>query len=71
MGAEMITVFEVSKRFDNPDVDQRLLYCFLPRHPQSPGSFTEFQQRWVIGHYPEDFARTCREVLSSAGILAA
>jgi hypothetical protein len=64
LGAEMITAFEVSKRFDNPESDQRLLYCFLPRHPQSPGSFTEFQQRWIIGHYPEDFAQTCRQALA-------
>ncbi len=60
LGAEMITAFEISKRFDNPHRDQRLLYCFLPKHPQSPGGFTEFQQRWIIGHYPEDFAETCR-----------
>ena len=63
LGAEMMTAFEISKRFDNPDTDQRLMYCFLPKHPQSPGSFTEFQQRWIIGHYPEDFAETCRQVL--------
>jgi hypothetical protein len=60
LGVEMMTVFELSKRFDNPDVDQRLLYCLLPRHPRSPGSFSEFQQRWITGHYPEDFARSCR-----------
>jgi hypothetical protein len=65
LGAELVTVFEISKRFDNADNDQRLLYCFLPKHPQSPGSFTEFQQRWIIGHYPEDFARTCRRALIS------
>ncbi|MFP3869705.1 MAG: hypothetical protein ACLFVT_02335 [Syntrophobacteria bacterium] len=61
LGAEMMTAFEVSKRLDNPDPDQRLLYCFLPRHPFSPGSFSEFQQRWISGHYPEDYARTCRD----------
>jgi hypothetical protein len=65
LGAEMVTAFEISKRFDNADRDQRLLYCFLPKHPRSPGSFTEFQQRWIIGHYPEDFARTCRRALTS------
>ena len=55
LGAEMVTCYEVSKRFDNPDTDQRLFYCFLPRHPQSPGAFSEHQGRWVTGHYPEDF----------------
>ena len=60
LGAEMITAFEISKRFDNPDRDQRLIYCFLPKHPQSPGGFSEFQQRWIINHYPEDFAQACR-----------
>ena len=61
LGAEMINVTEISKRFDNPDRDQRLLYCFLPKHPQSPGGFIECQQRWLISHYPEDFAQTCRD----------
>lgn len=61
LGAEMISVCEISKRFDNPDRDQRLLYCFLPKHPLSPGGFSECQQRWIISHYPEDFARACRD----------
>ena len=61
LGAEMINVTEISKRFDNPDRDHRLLYCFLPKHPQSPGGFSECQQRWLISHYPEDFAQTCRD----------
>lgn len=60
LGAEMITCLEISKRFDNPDPDQRLIYCFLPKHRESPGGFSEAQQRWIIGHYPEDFAKTCR-----------
>jgi len=59
LGADMITALEISKRFDNPNQDQRLLYSFLPKHPQSPGGFSEFQQRWIMGHYPEDFARAC------------
>ena len=63
LGAEMVTCYEVSKRFDNPDTDQRLFYCFLPRHPQSPGAFSERQGRWVTGHFPEDFARSFREVM--------
>lgn len=61
LGVEMMTVFELAKRFDDVNRDQRLLYCFIPRHPESPGSFTEIQQRWVVGHYPEDFAETCRK----------
>ena len=60
MGARMITTIEGSKRFDSPDTDQRLLYCFLPKLPYSPGSFTEAQLRWISGHYPEDFAAACR-----------
>ena len=61
LGVEMLIAFEISKRLDNVDSDQRLLYCFLPRHPQSPGGFSEFQQRWICNHYPEDFAKICRE----------
>ena len=61
LGAEMISVCELSKRFDNTNPDQRLLYCFFPKHPMSPGGFSECQQRWIINHYPEDFARACRD----------
>lgn len=61
LGVEMFTGFELSKRLDNTDPDQRLLYCFFPRHPRSPGGFSEFQQRWISNHYPEDFAKVCRE----------
>jgi len=60
MGARIITGIEYSKRFDDPDMDQRLLYCFLPRLPQSPGAFSEAQLRWINRHYPEDFAAACR-----------
>ena len=60
MGAAMITVFESSKRFDAEDNEQRLLYTFLPRLPESPGAFSEAQLRWINGHYPEDFALACR-----------
>lgn len=63
MGAKMITSFEYSKRFDDPDTDQRLLYSFLPRLPESPGAFSEAQLRWINGHYPEDFAAACRKRL--------
>ncbi|MBC2736420.1 MAG: hypothetical protein HF981_18820 [Desulfobacteraceae bacterium] len=60
MGARMITTIEYAKRFDAGDTGQHLLYSFLPRLPESPGAFSEAQQRWIIGHYPEDFAAACR-----------
>ncbi len=60
LGAAMITVFESSRRFDARDSDQRILYVFLPRLPESPGAFSEAQLRWINGHYPEDFALACR-----------
>jgi hypothetical protein len=66
MGARMITVIEYAKRFDGADDDHRLLYAFLPRLPQSPGAFSEAQLRWIIGHYPEDFAAACRRRLPQA-----
>jgi hypothetical protein len=49
-------VIEFPKRFDVADRDQRLIYSFLPRLPESPGAFSEAQSRWVSGHFPEDFA---------------
>lgn len=61
LGVEMVIAYEISKRFDHPGRDQRLIYCFLPRHPDSPGGFSEHQQRWITGHYPEDFAQVCRD----------
>jgi len=63
LGVEMFNAFEISKRLDNLDQDQRLIYCFFPRHRQSPGGFSEFQQRWINNHYPEDFAKNCRDEL--------
>jgi hypothetical protein len=63
LGARMVTVIEYAKRFDNEDDDQRLLYAFLPRLPDSPGAFSEAQMRWINGHYPEDFAAACRRRL--------
>ena len=63
LGVEIFNSFEISKRLDNLDQEQRLLYCFFPRHPQSPGGFSEFQQRWINNHYPEDFAKACRDEL--------
>jgi len=61
LGARMVTTIEFPKRFESPDRDQRLLYSFLPKLPESPGAFSEAQLRWINGHYPEDFAFTCRE----------
>lgn len=60
LGARMVTTIEFSKRFDSTDRDQRLLYSFLPKLPESPGAFSEAQLRWITGHYPEDFAEACR-----------
>jgi len=64
LGARLITVIEYAKRFDLPEIDQHLLYCFLPKLPESPGAFSEAQLRWINGHYPEDFAIACRRKLA-------
>lgn len=66
LGAAMITVIEYSSRFNLEDADQRLIYAFLPRLPESPGAFSEAQLRWINGHYPEDFALACRLHLEKA-----
>ena len=63
LGAKMITSIEFSKQLDHFESDQRLLYSFLPRLPESPGAFSEAQLRWINGHYPEDFAAACRNQL--------
>ncbi|NQU65611.1 MAG: hypothetical protein HQ517_15190 [SAR324 cluster bacterium] len=68
MGASMITTIEYPKQFDSIDRDQRLLYAFLPKLPESPGAFSEAQLRWINGHYPEDFALACRAQLSTIGV---
>ena len=60
MGARMVTTIEYASRFDAGDNGQHLLYSLLPRLPESPGAFSEAQLRWIIGHYPEDFAASCR-----------
>ena len=60
LGARMITSIEYPKPLDSNDRDQRLLYAFLPKLPESPGAFSEAQLRWINGHYPEDFAAACR-----------
>ncbi len=64
MGAKMVTSIEYCKRFTNQESSQRLIYSFLPKLPWSPGSFSEAQQRYICGHYPEDFAAACRIKLS-------
>ena len=63
MGARMISTIEYSKPLVGGHRDQRLLVSFLPKLPDSPGAFSEAQLRWINGHYPEDFARACRNHL--------
>lgn len=65
LGARLVTSIEYSKRLDNRDRDQRLLYSLLPKLPYSMGAFSEAQLRWINGHYPEDFAIACRRALST------
>jgi hypothetical protein len=65
LGARMITTIEYSGRISAIDAGQRLVYCFLPRLPESPGAFSESQLRWINGHYPEDFAAACRMKLKA------
>lgn len=60
MGARMVSTIEYAKRFDAGPTGQHLLYSLLPRLPESPGAFSEAQLRWIVGHYPEDFAAACR-----------
>lgn len=69
LGARMITIIEAARRFDEGDAGQRLIYCFLPKLPYSPGSFTEAQLRWINGHYPEDFAAACRRRGADLGLI--
>jgi hypothetical protein len=59
MGATMVTSIEYPKRIGVRN-GQRLLYAFLPKLPWSMGAFSEAQQRYICGHFPEDFARACR-----------
>lgn len=63
LGAQLVTSIEFPKFF-GVETDQRLLYSFLPKLPFSPGAFSEAQLRFICGHYPEDFARACREKLT-------
>jgi hypothetical protein len=63
LGARMVTTIEYAKRMAVKDLDQRLLYAFLPKIPYSMGAFSEAQLRWINGHFPEDFASACRAQL--------
>jgi len=65
LGVRLITVIEFSKRVGAGNIDQRLLYSFLPKIPYSMGAFSEAESRYVSGHYPEDFAIACRLQLES------
>jgi len=65
LGAAMVTTIEYPKRFTAGNNGQKLLYSLLPRLPQSPGAFSEAQLRFVMGHYPEDFASACRAKFES------
>ncbi|MGW8194374.1 MAG: hypothetical protein ACWGOX_08925, partial [Desulforhopalus sp.] len=65
LGARMVTSIEFSKRLgEKSELQQPLLYGFLPRLPESPGAFSEAQLRFINGHYPEDFAWACRKQLA-------
>jgi hypothetical protein len=63
LGAKMVTSIEYSKRLGIQN-GQRLLYAFLPKLPWSMGAFSEAQQRYICGHFPEDFAVACRDQLT-------
>jgi hypothetical protein len=65
LGGELVTIIEFSKRIGIRDIDQRLLYSFLPKIPYSLGAFSEAEHRYINGHYPEDFAIACRLQLES------
>lgn len=62
LGATMVTSIEYAKRLGTAN-GQRLLYAFLPKLPWSMGGFSEAQGRFILGHYPEDFAEACRRRL--------
>jgi hypothetical protein len=66
LGATMVTSIEYSKRIGLAN-GQRLLYAFLPKLPWSMGAFSEAQGRFILGHYPEDFAVACRRQLEGGG----
>lgn len=62
LGAKMVTSIEYPKRLGVIS-GQRLLYAFLPKLPWSMGAFSEAQLRYICGHYPEDFAAACRDLI--------
>lgn len=62
LGAAMVSSIEYGKRIGVSN-GQRLLYAFLPKLPWSMGAFSEAQGRFILGHYPEDFAVACRRQL--------
>ncbi len=64
LGAAMVTSIEYPRRI-GAENGQRLLYAFLPKLPWSMGAFSEAQQRFICGHFPEDFARACRAALKA------
>lgn len=68
LGARLVTSIEYSKEFCETQLNQPLIYAFLPRLPESPGTFSEAQSRYINGHYPEDFAKACRQTLAQANI---
>ena len=63
LGARMVTSIEYSKRIGIQN-GQHLVYSFLPKLPWSMGAFSEAHQRYICGHYPEDFALICRQKVS-------
>lgn len=65
LGATLVTSIEYSKRIGLNN-GQHLLYAFLPKLPWSMGAFSEAQGRFILGHYPEDFAVACRRQLGSS-----
>lgn len=64
LGAKLVTSIEFSARLGRrEEMQQPLLYALLPKLPFSMGAFSEAQLRYISGHYPEDFAATCRSAL--------
>lgn len=63
LGLKLMCTIEYSSRFTDTS-NQRLLYSFLPKLPKSPGAFSESQLRWIMGHFPEDFAIALRNAIA-------
>jgi hypothetical protein len=62
LGVRMVTSIEYPKRIGLEN-GQRLIYAFLPKLPWSMGGFSEAQQRYICGHFPEDFGKVCADIL--------